>query len=275
MNSQAFTPEQIAAVVREVMRRLIRADLPSERLLAPVSPAQPAAASAGSQPAGSVTIAEKLVTGASLATVPAGTRVVSLRHDALITPSARDAARAAGIALVRSAKGAGNVTGPAAQPRPLFVATADCPGDIAARTASLVRALPNAQRLPATGLSDVVASLGLHLTRDGGRAILLAGRPHVATALANRSAGVRAVTARDTQALLAAAEECAANLLVVSPRDMSGASLERIAVTFATRAPVALPADFAPATPAAAACPCSGGPTAPAAHPCTCSTHHH
>lgn len=275
MNSQAFTPEQIAAVVREVMRRLIRADLPSEGLLAPVSPAPPAAASAGSQPAGSVTIAERLVTGASLATVPAGTRVVSLRHDALITPSARDAARAAGITLVRSAKGAGNVTGPAAQPRPLFVATADCPGDIAARTASLVRALPNAQRLPATGLSDVVASLGLHLTRDGGRAILLAGRPHVATALANRSAGVRAVTARDTQALLAAAEECAANLLVVSPRDMSGASLERIAVTFATRAPVALPADFAPATPAAAACPCSGGPTAPAAHPCTCSTHHH
>ena len=275
MNSQAFTPEQIAAVVREVMRRLIRADLPRERLLAPVSPAQPAAAPAGSQPAGSVTIAEKLVTGASLATVPAGTRVVSLRYDALITPSARDAARAAGITLVRNAKGAGNATGPAAQPRPLFVATADCPGDIAARTASLVRALPNAQRLPATGLSDVVASLGLHLTRDGGRAILLAGRPHVATALANRSVGVRAVTARDTQTLLAAAEECAANLLVVSPRDMSGASLERIAVTFATRAPVALPADFAPSTPAAAACPCSGGPTAPAAPPCTCSTHHH
>lgn len=275
MNSQAFTPELIAAVVREVMRRIIRADLPSERLLAPVSPAQPAAASAGSQPAGSVTIAEKLVTGASLATVPAGTRVVSLRHDALITPSARDAARAAGITLVRNAKGAGNVTGPAAQPRPLFVATADCPGDIAARTASLIHALPNAQRLPATGLSDVVASLGLHLTRDGGRAILLAGRPHVATALANRSAGVRAVTARDTQTLLAAAEECAANLLVVSPRDMSGASLERIAVTFATRAPVPLPADFAPANPEAAACPCSGGPTAPAAPPCTCSNHHH
>lgn len=273
MSSQAFTPEQIAAVVREVMRRIIGAEMPRARPPALVSPAPPA--TAVPQPAGGVTIAEKIVTAASLATVPAGTRIVSLRHDALITPSARDAARAAGFTLARSAKGPGSAMGPIAPPRPLFVATAECPSDVAARIASLARALPYAQRLPATGLSDVVASLGLHLTRDGGRAILLSGRPHVATALANRSTGVRAVTARDTTTLLAAAEECAANLLVVSPRDHSGASLERIAVTFATRAPVAPPADLAPPSPPAAACPCGGGPTAPAAPPCTCSTHHH
>jgi hypothetical protein len=155
----------------------------------------------------------------------------------LFTWVGRDAARAAGCTLARGAKGAQAAPGAAPAGRPFFVAAAECPGDSAARTAGLVRALPGAQQLPATGLVDVVSSLGLHLTRDGGRGILLAGRPHVAVALANRSPGVRAVTARDTTTLLAAAQECAANLLVIVPRDFSASSLERIGVTLAGRDP--------------------------------------
>jgi len=90
-------------------------------------------------------------------------------------------------------------------------------------------------------------------------------------ALANRSAGVRAVTARDTTTLLAAAQECAANLLVIAPRDVSASSLERIGSTFATRDPGPAPAELAP--PAAAGCGCSGPKAdAPA---CSCTTHHH
>ena len=269
MNAQAFTPEQVAAIVREVLRR-IRADLLPQgvaRSAAPVG--QPSAAPAPLAAADSFQLAEKLVTAATLAAVPAGTRTILLRHDALITPSGRDAARAAGCTLVRGAKGAAAKSGAAPAGRPFFVAAAECPGDVAGRTAGLVRALAGAQQLPATGLSDVVASLALHVARDGGRGILLAGRPHVATALANRSAGVRAVTARDTTALLAAAQECAANLLVVSPRDFSGSSLERIGVTFAGREPGPTPAELAP--PAPAGCPCGG----PKPAECSCSTHHH
>ena len=275
MNAPAFTPDQVAAIVREVLRR-IRADLqPAVATpVAPIALALPAAQAPAAAPiaaAGVFQLAEKLVTAASLAAVSAGTKTVMLRHDALITPSGRDAARAAGCTLLRTAKGAQATPGSAPASRPFFVAAAECPGDSAARTAGLVRLLPGAQQLPATGLTDVVASLGLHLTRDGGRGILLAGRPHVAVALANRSAGVRAVTARDTTTLLGAAQECAANLLVIAPRDFSASSLERIGSTFAGRDPGPAPAELA--SPAAAGCACSGPKSdAPA---CSCTTHHH
>ena len=274
MNAPTVTPDQIAAIVREVLRR-IRADL---RPLGALPPAAPAAlaltaamapAAGPSTAAGAFALAEKLVSAASLATIPAGTKIVMLRHDALITPSGRDAARAAGWTLVRGGKGAQATLGAAPAGRPFFIAAAECPGDSATRTAGLVRMLPGAQQLPATGLVDVVSSLGLHLARDGGRGILLAGRPHVAVALANRSHGVRAVTARDTTTLLAAAQECAANLLVIAPRDFSASSLERIGVTLAGRDPGPAPAELAP--PAAAGCPCGG----PQPEACSCSTHHH
>jgi len=276
MNAHAITPDQIAAIVREVLRR-IQVDLQPLGALAPAALAAPAVpvakAAAPIAAAGVFGLAEKLVTAASLATIPAGTKTVMLRHDALITPSGRDAARAAGCTLVRGAKGAQATSGAAPAGRSFFLAAAECPGDSATRTAGLVRMLPGAQQLPATGLTDVVASLGLHLTRDGGRGILLAGRPHVAVALANRSPGVRAVTARDTTTLLAAAQECAANLLVIAPRDFSASSLERIGVTLAGRDPGPAPAELA--APAAAGCACSGPqPDAPAP-PCSCTTHHH
>lgn len=278
MNAHAITPDQIAAIVREVLRR-IQADLRPLRALPPAAPAAPALplakapATGPSTAAGAFGLAEKLVTAASLATIPAGTKTINLRHDALITPSGRDAARAAGWTLVRGAKGAQATSGAAPAGRPFFVAAAECPGDSATRMAGLVRMLPGAQQLPATGLVDVVASLGLHLARDGGRGILLAGRPHVAVALANRSLGVRAVTARDTTTLLAAAQECAANLLVIAPRDFSASSLERIGVTLAGRDPGPAPAELAP--PAASGCACSGPPPDAPAPPCSCTTHHH
>jgi len=270
MNAHAITPDQIAAIVREVLRR-IRADLGPQHAAAAAAAALPAAKAAAAPIAAAAgfQLAEKLVTAASLATIPAGTKTVMLRHDALITPSGRDAARAAGCTLLRNAKGAQSMPGAAPASRPFFVAAAECPGDVAGWTASLVRVLPGAQQLPSTGLTDVVASLGLHLARDGGRGILLAGRPHVAVALANRSAGVRAVTARDTTTLLAAAQECAANLLVIAPRDFSASSLERIGVTLAGRDPGPAPAELA--APAAAGCACSG----PQPEACSCTTHHH
>jgi len=273
MNAPAFTPDQVAAIVREVLRR-IRADLRPAGVTPVASAAAALPATQAPAPIAAAAVfqlAEKIVSAASLAAIPAGTKTVMLRHDALITPSGRDAARAAGCMLVRGVKGAQATPGAAPAIRPFFVAAAECPGDSAARTAGLVRLLPGAQQLPATGLADVVSSLGLHLTRDGGRGILLAGRPHVAVALANRSPGVRAVTARDTTTLLGAAQECVANLLVIAPRDFSALSLERIGSTLASRDPGPAPAELAP--PAAAGCACSSPKSdAPA---CSCTTHHH
>jgi len=86
-------------------------------------------------------------------------------------------------------------------------------------------------------------------------------------ALANRTPGIRAVTARDTATLLAAAAECAANLVVVAPRDFSAVALERVAVALATRPAGAPPAELAPPD----ACPCGG----PATASCACTSHPH
>ncbi|RLS30677.1 MAG: hypothetical protein DWH79_10250 [Planctomycetota bacterium] len=270
-----FSPDQIAAVVREVLRRLGIDGTPLA-LPVPLAPSTPVARPQ-SPPApfvralsisGTPAIADKVVTGATLAGLPADTKSVTVRHDAVITPSARDRARESGFAIIRQVKG-GSAAAAGKLPRPFFVATAECAGDVSGRSASVVRAVPGAQQLPATGLSDVIAALALHASRDAACGVLLAGRPHVATALANRSRGIRAVTARDTATLLAAARECAANLIVVSPRDFSGVSLERVCVTIATADGGPPPAELS-----APECGCQreSSPASPEA--CTCHNHH-
>ena len=278
-----FTPDDVARIVRAVLDRVREqrgsphgaalhasaATLARAAALAPVHAAPaPAPAKAApavpSAPAG-VVLPVKVVTAAALASVPAGSRVVTVRHDAVITPSARDRAREGGYDLVRAGAGSKGATAPA---RPFVIGTAECPADTSARTSGVVRAVPGAARLPATGLADVVAALAQHVTRDGARGLLLAGRPHAACALANRSPGIRAVTARDTATLLAALAEAGANVVVVHPRDFSGSSLDRVAVALSTSASAA-PSELAP--PPAAECPC-GGPSKAA---CSCTSHAH
>lgn len=253
-----FTPEDVSRVVRAVLARVRDTQGPGRS----PAPMPPRTAPASAAPAPGFALPDKVVTAAILARVPAGTRLVSLRHDAVITPSARDLARETGLELVRPKKG----TTVAAPARPFVVGTADWPGDAAARAATVVRSVPGATRIPATGLADVVAALALSVSRDGARGLLIAGRPHVAAALANRSPGVRAVTARDSAALLAAIGECAANVVVVHPRDFSSTSLERVAVALVTAA-TAVPDELAPAS----GCGCGGA--TPAA--CACTSHAH
>lgn len=263
-----FTPDDVAGIVREVLRRISAAP-PAAPAAAPQPAPRPATAPATPTPpaplAAGFAITEKVVSAAALAAVPAGTRTVRLRADAVVTPSARDAARDAGYELVRGPTGAAAPAAPASFP--FVVATADAAADAQTRAAAIVRAVPRARRLPATGLADVVATLALDLPRDGGRALVLAGRPHAAVALANRTPGIRAVTARDTATLLAAAAECAANLVVVAPRDFSAVALERVAVALAARPAGSPPAELAPPD----ACPCGG----PATAACTCTSHPH
>lgn len=255
-----FTPDDVSRIVRAVLARVRESHGPA----AGPGPSRPQLPPASNAATG-LTLPDKVVTAAVLARVPAGTRAVSLRHDAVITPSARDLAREQGLDLVRGSKGAKTTAAPA---RPFVVGTADCPGDAQARAASVVRSVPGSTRIPATGLGDVVAALALGVTRDGARGLLLAGRPHAAAALANRSPGVRAVTARDSASLLAAIGECAANIVVVHPRDFSATSLDRVAVALATAA-APVPAEFSPGPVGGCGCG-SASPTA-----CACSSHAH
>lgn len=243
-------PETIRRLVAEVVARI------TAQAATSVAP-KPAAASSYGQPQGAtaVTVAEKVVTLAALERLPSGTARVVVATNAVITPSAREHARDAGIEIVR-ATATTAATVPAS--RPFIVAHADGRGDAAGRCASIVRSVPGAQQLPATGLADVVTAIATHASRDGARGILLTGRPAAAVILANRSASLRAVTARDAASLLAAAAECSANLLIIDPTSLSTVSLERVASDFGRR-------DLGPAPAELRAAPT----------PCACQGHAH
>jgi hypothetical protein len=212
------------------------------------------------QPAAGLTITDSVITLATVERLPSGTKRALISAKAVVTPSAREHARDHGIELMRM-----NATAaPAASPRPFLIAHADCGADMAPRCAAIARRVPGSQQLPATGLADVVATLATHAARDGARSLLLCGRPAVAVALANRSAGVRAVTTRDPASLLTAVTETAANIIVVDPRAFPAGSLDRVCSDFAARDLPSPPAELS----ALAAPPSSSSS-------CNCKSHTH
>jgi hypothetical protein len=250
-------PEAIRAIVAEVLRRIGGAGVQPAGThdTVRVSPAEPEAAAGRLQvcaPAEAVALPGRVISLALLEKLPAGASRVTVEAAAVITPSARDHARDKGIAIERLAVGGGR---PAPTSVPFVVGHAECGGEGAARAASLARAVPGASQLPASGLADVVAALALHASRDGARGILLTGKPTIACVLANRSASLRAVTARDPAALAAAAAESAANLLVVDPASFPVAALSRMAAELASRPAGEVPAPLAAR---AAGCGCKG-----------------
>jgi hypothetical protein len=201
----------------------------------------------------SASLADAVITLAHVERVPAGTRELAVSARAVITPSARDRAREAGITIVRHASTAAAVASPS---RPFVIAQADGRGGATGRAAAIARLVPHAQRLPATGLADVVATLALHVSRDAARGVLLTSRPATALILANRAPGLRAVTARDPAGLAAAAAETAANLLVFDPAAFAG-GLERACADFAARPAGPVPPELAQG---AAGCGCKAHP---------------
>jgi hypothetical protein len=243
----ALDAAAIQALVAEVVRRIQAAHAMQATPARPTSVAVSAPA-ATTAPA-AFSIPDRVVTLAHLERLPVAIREVVIDAKAVITPSARDHANDAGITLVR-----GGTTATAAAPaRPFIVAQAACRGDVSARTAAIVRTLPGSQQLPASGLADVIAAFAGHASRDAARGVLLTGRPAVAVILANRSASLRAVTARDAATLVAAAADTAANLLVVDPSQFTGGSLERLCADFHRAASGPLPAELA-AAPAGCGC---------------------
>ena len=122
--------DAIKRLVEEVLRRI---------------QGQAAARPAGLAPAAGagVSSADAVITEKVITSLPAGTRQLVVTLRAVITPSARDAAAAAGITIVR---GVGSAAGAAAQ-RPFVVAHAACSGNAAGRAASIARAVPAAQQI--------------------------------------------------------------------------------------------------------------------------------
>jgi hypothetical protein len=247
-SSSTIDPEAVRAIVAEVLRRISAAPA-SVRPAAPPTTSQPAASAATPAAAG-VFLPGRVIAVAMLEKLPGGTSRVTVEATAVITPSARDHARDKGLAIER-ATATGNQ--PVAATVPFLVAHADCDGEAVTRAAAIARAVPNAAQLPATGLADVVTALALHASRDGARGILLTGKPAIACVLANRSASLRAVTARDPATLAAAAAECSANLLVVNPANFPAAALSRMGTELATRAAAEIPSPLA-ARPAGCGC---------------------
>jgi len=230
VNRSGPDSETVRGLVAEVLRR-VQVEFPAAGTGPTARPPEPpAAVPATPTPATAVRLTGGVVTLAMVERLPAGTRRLVVDAAAVVTPSARDHARDLGIAIDRA--------GDAASRRfqaPFFVAHAECGVDGTARAAAIARGVAGASQLPATGLADVVASLATHASHDAARGVLLTGKPALATTLANRSASLRAVTARDPVALAAAAAECNANLLVVDPANFPQAAFARLAQQLATR----------------------------------------
>jgi hypothetical protein len=250
MAQPSVTPEAVAAIVAEVLRR-IRAQ---------AAGAAERTAVALPESSGGVVLPERVLSLSVLERLPPGTRRVILSPTAAITPSARDHARERGIEIVRTAQ-AGTV---ASAGRPFVIAHADCPATAVSRCAAIARLVPSSQQLPPSGLADVLQAIATHAARDGARGVLLAGRPALAAVLANRSPSLRAVVlaagvgqAREPSRMLAAAAECSANLLVVDAGS-APAGIERICAEFAVRDLGAVPAALGSPPPAATACSCKG-----------------
>lgn len=254
-SAATIDPEAVRTIVAEVLRRIGATSGPGPQPAgsAPADASPSSAASvAAATPVAGVSLPGRVISVALLEKLPAGTSRVMIEATAVLTPSARDHARDHGIAIDRT-RGPGDQRGPTRGP--FVVAHAECGGDAAPRAAAVARAVPGATQLPATGLTDVVTALALHASRDGARGILLTGKPAVACVLANRSASLRAVTARDPAALVAAAAECSANLLVVDPATFPAAVLSRIAADLAALRTPEIPAALAGRP---AGCGCKG-----------------
>lgn len=247
-----ISQQDVARLVTEVIRR-IRAEAGPLASAAP-----PAAPSPAPTAVAVVSLSDRVVSAEILERLPAGTRRVRLPQRPVITPSARDLARDRGIELLPAAAQPVATAG-----RPLVIARADCQSDVSRLAASISRAVPASQQLPAAGLASALTAIADQAGRDAARAILLTDSPAVACVAANRHPSLRAVTAADAAGIEAAAEACAANLLIVEPARFSAHSLERLAARFAAgptqTPPAALTAAVSATAPKPAGCNCQHG----------------
>jgi hypothetical protein len=200
-------------------------------------------------------LTEKVIVLATVTKLPRDLREVTVWHDAVLTPSAREWLADHGVAVRRAPKADSAVSAQSATPA-FLVAAWDLPSRSVGQAAAVARAVPGGQQLPSAGLASLVDAFAEAATRGGSRGLLLSPRPATAALIANRKRAIRAVAATSVREALTVADECRATLLVVDPGRIGPGSLQRLAVEFAKQPHQPLPADLAEAC---QPCGCSRG----------------
>ncbi len=209
----------IEAIVREVIDRLGRGSAsngssPSQRDPSRHDPTRndPSAvpgAVTPSVPAGGVTVDARVVTAQLLGRQFAGQAVLRLRHDAIVTPAARDWLRERSVAVSTH-----NAT-PRPHARRSVVLAGDGRFELDPWLSREPLASCHTRILTNTSLPRAVAEITAHVARGDHLGILISDQPHAAVCLANRREGIRAVHAVTPAIARDAVAEVAANLLVV------------------------------------------------------------
>ncbi|MBW3539163.1 MAG: hypothetical protein KY476_02740 [Planctomycetes bacterium] len=182
-----------------------------------------------------VAIAETIITGELLAGRVNGSKRIVVRPKALLTPSARDYLRTAGIECIRESNGRGQKHQPAAS-RPNWLALVSC------ATAALEQALADLDgewSRELAGTVDEAADRAVDALCRGeatGVAVFCA-TPERAACRANRNPAVRAAVVADGLSLRSAAESMKLNLACIAPEGRSYFELRNLLKAFAAATP--------------------------------------
>lgn len=232
----------IERIVREVLRELQAADAapvaPSSRveLESPSSLTTEAARDTSADSArqagttGRVVLEERVVTLAQLDGRLAGVREVVVLPRAVVTPAVADELRRHSVSLVRAAAPARPTETAAGVRVELWNVSRSFDA------APLVEHLRSGGCTPVEHQADCLVrttnALAVEVHTDAALGLILTRHAAVALCLANRHAGVRAVTAGDVPTLHAAVEAVGANVLVLDWSKLSGFALKQLAAAF-------------------------------------------
>lgn len=229
----------VEAIVVEVIRRLS----------APEAPVAPSAGHADQQSGQS--IHDRVITLASIERLSPAAGVVMIHPQAVVTPSAMEAVRDRGIRLVRLSSDR-----PQVAQRPFLVVVAEVTPKALQLAAALAGVVPGAETVSAASLSDGIDRLASAASSTSARGLLLTGRPSTAVILANRSASLRGIVAKDVPSCLTAIVETSANVVICDPVGVQFPAAARIAAALAAHDAV-VPADLSVAP---AGCGCKTHP---------------
>ena len=196
---------EIDRIVAEVLRRI---------------EAQVRGAAAASGGNSELIVEDRVVTMSVLAARLENVRRVTVRKGAVVTPAVRDELRDRGIELSRSvSNGAadGNESS-ASMVRLVIAATPPCNADSLAATSGGDAEVITMQ---SGNVVESIEKLVSWLATGDCLAVLLTGDAEAALCLANRSRGVRAISAGSASAIARSATAVGANLLIADPAGRS------------------------------------------------------
>ena len=207
----------IDRIVREVIARLELAPDADKPTTASQAPGD-----------GELVVSARVVTLSEVDGRLESVRRLVVTPQAVVTPAVRDELQRRNVTLAYASPAAGR----AADPLRLVMVTAGKCID----PATLVRALSEEpMRVEPQALDCPIAAAGrlaAEVVRPDTLGLLLTRHPAAGLCLANRHAGVRAVSGRDAPAVLAAAADAGANLLVIDPAAGSFFQLKQIVTGF-------------------------------------------